>query len=91
MHVSLLHLNRLLEDNTPFKTELEVRLVDCEDPARVEFRNTLKKTDGTHSLCKLHVKMPCEVSLTYHFKLEYFIYSNLLSVDEFWVRSLANV
>ena len=97
MHVSLLHLNRLLKDDTPFKTELEVRLVDCEDLAKVEFRNTLKQTDGTHSLCKLHVltlpsrKMPCEVSLTYHFKLEYFIFSNLLSFDEFWVRGLANV
>ena len=96
MHVSLLHLNRLLKDDTPFKTELEVRLVDCEDRAKVEFRNTLKQTAGTHSLCKLHVltlppRMPCEVSLTYHFKLEYLIYSNLLSFDEFWVRGLANV
>ena len=97
MHVSLLHLNRLLKDDTPFKTELEVRLVDCEDLAKVEFRNTLKQTDGTLSLCKLYLltlpsrKMPCEVSLTYHFKLEYFIYSNLLSFDEFWVRGLANV
>ena len=45
MHVSLLHLNRLLEDDIPFKTELRVRLVDGEDLAQVEFRNTLIQTD----------------------------------------------
>ena len=92
MHVSLLHLNRLLEEH-PFKTELQVRLVDSEDLAQVEFRNTLKQTDGTHLLCKLHLTPPssnmsCAVSLTYHFKLEHFICSNLLSVDKFWVRYL---
>ena len=87
MHVSLLHLNRLLEEQ-PFKTELKVRLVDSEDLAEVEFRHTLKQTDGTHFLCRLHLTSPRAVSLTYHFKLEHFICSNLLSVDKFWVRYL---
>ena len=92
MHVSLLHLNRLLEEH-PFKIELRVRLVDVEDLAQVEFRNTLKQTDRKNLLCRLHLtppsrKMPRAVSLTYHFKLEHFICSNLLSVDKFWVRYL---
>ena len=78
MHVSLLHLNRLYEEDS-FKTELQIRLVDSEDLVQVEFRNTLKQTDGTHLLCKLYLtppssNMPRAVSLTYHFKLEYFIY-----------------
>ena len=80
MHVSLLHLNRLFEEDS-FKTELRIRLVDSEDLVQVEFRNTLKQTDGTHLLCKLHLtppssNMPRAVSLTYHFKLEHFICSN---------------
>ena len=74
MHVSLLHLNRLLGDDIPFKTGLRVRLVDDEDLARVEFRNTLKQTDRTGLLCKLHLtlpsrKMPRPVSITCHFIL----------------------
>ena len=32
MHVSLLHLNRLLKDDIKFKTELRVRLVDDRRP-----------------------------------------------------------
>ena len=88
MHVSLLHLNRLLEDNTPFKTELRVRLVDDEDLAQVEFQ-----TDRTGLLCKLHLtlpsrKMPRAVSITYHFKVEHFICLNLQSVEKFWVTYL---
>ena len=93
MHVSLLHLNRLSEDDTPFKTELRVRLVDDEDLAQVEFRNTLTRTDRTGLLCKFHLtlpsrKMPRAVSITYHFKLEHFICLNLLSVEKFWVTYL---
>ena len=93
MHVSLLHLNRLLEDDIPFKTELRVRLVDDGDLAQVEFRNTLTHTDRKGLLCKFHLtlpsrKMPLAVSITYHFKLEHFICSNLLSVEKFWVSHL---
>ena len=74
MHVSLLHLNRLLEDDILFKTELRVRLVDDKDQARVEFRNTMKQTDRTGLLCELHLtlpsrKMPGAVSITCHFIL----------------------
>ena len=70
MHVSLLHLNRLLEDDIPFKTELRVRLVDGEDLAQVEFRNTLIQTDRTRLLCKFHLTLPSRnipraVSTTY--------------------------
>ena len=86
MHVSLLHLNRLLEDDIPFKTELRVRL--GEDLAQVEFRNTLKQTDRTRLLCKFHLTLPSRkmlraVSVTYHSKLEHFICLNLLSVEKF--------
>ena len=93
MHVSLLHLNRFLKDDIPFKAGLQVRFVDGEDLAQVEFRNSLTQTGGTHLLCKLYLrspsrKMPGAVSLTYHFKLEHFICSNLPSVDKFWVRYL---
>ena len=93
MHVSLLHLNRLLEDDIPFKTELRVRLVDDKDLARVEFRNTLVQTDRTGLLCKLHLTLPSRkmsraVSITNHFVLEHFICSNLLSVENFRVSYL---
>ena len=93
MHVSLLHLNRLLEDDIPFKTELRVRLVDGEDLAQVEFRNTLIQTDRTRLLCKFHLTLPSRnipraVSTTYHSKLELFICLNPLSVEKFWVSYL---
>ena len=86
MHVSLLHLNRLLEDDIPFKTELRVRLVDDEDLARVEFRNTLKQTDRTGLLCKLHLtlpsrNMPSAVSITCHFILVMSISSFQISYE----------
>ena len=86
MNVSLLHLNRLLKDDIKFKTELRVRLVDDEDLAQVEFRNTSIHTDRMRLLCKFHLtlpsrKMPRAVSITYHFKLEHFICSILLSVE----------
>ena len=92
MHVSLLHLNRLLEGDIPFDTELRVRLVDGEDLAQVEFRNTLKHTDRTLLLCKFHLKlpsrkMPSAVSITYHFELEHFNFSNLLPVEKFCVSN----
>ena len=88
MHVSLLHLNRLLEEDFPFKTELRVRLVDGEDLAQVEFRNTLMQTDRTRLLCKFHLTLPSRkmlraVSVTYHSKLEHFICLNLLLVEKF--------
>ena len=78
MHVSLLLLNRLLEDDIPFKTELRVRLVDDGDLAQVEFRNSLTHRDRTGLLCKFHLtllsrKMARAVSVTYHFMLEHFI------------------
>ena len=93
MHVSLLHLNRLLEDDIPFKTELPVRLVDDEDLAQVEFRNSLIQTDRTGLLCKLHLTLPSRnrpraVSITNYFILEHFICSNLLSAEKFWVSYL---
>ena len=74
MHVSLLHLNRLSQDDIPFETKLRVRLVDDDDLARVEFRNSLTQTDRTGLLCKLHLtlpsrNMPRAVSITYHFVL----------------------
>ena len=86
MHISLLHLNRLLKDDIKFKTELRVLLVDDEDLAQVEFRNALIHTDRMRLLCKFHLTLPCRkmpraVSITYHFKLEHFICSNLLSVE----------
>ena len=86
MHISLLRLNRLLKDDIPFKTELRVLLVDDEDLAQVEFRNTSIHTDRTRLLCKFHLtlpsrKMPRAVSITYHFKLEHFICPNLLSIE----------
>ena len=93
MHVSLLHLNRLLEGDIPFNTELRVRFVDGEDLAQVEFRNTFKHTDRTRLLCKFHLKlpsrkMPSAVSITYHFKLEHFNCSNLLPVEKLCVSYL---
>ena len=86
MHVSLLLLNRLLEDDIPFKAELRVRLVDGEGLARVEFRNTLKQTDRTGLLCKLHLtlpsrKMPRAVSITCHFILVMSISSFQISYE----------
>ena len=93
MHVSLLHLNRLLESDIPFNTELRVRFVDGEDLAQVEFRNTFKHIDRTRLLCKFHLKlpshkMPSAVSITYHFKLEHFNCSNLLPVEKLCVSYL---
>ena len=93
MHVSFLHLNRLLEDDIPFKTEVRVRLVDDEDLAQVEFRNTLTHTDRRGLLCRFHLtlpsrKMPRAVSITNHFILEHFNCSNLLSAEKLWVRYL---
>ena len=93
MHVSFLHLNRLSEDHIPFKTELRVRLVDDDDLARVEFRNTLIQTDKTRLLCKLQLTLPSRkmlraVSITNYFRLEHFICSRLLSAEKFWVSYL---
>ena len=93
MHVSLLHLNRLLEGDIPFYATLRVRLVDGEDLAQMEFRNTLEHTDRTLLLCKFYLKlpsrkMPSAVSVTYHFKLEHFNCSNLLPVEKVCVSYL---
>ena len=48
MDVFVLHLNRLLEDNLEFKTELRVRVVKDEDLAEVEFHNldTYRKNES---------------------------------------------
>ncbi|CAH3015355.1 unnamed protein product, partial [Porites evermanni] len=84
--VNNIHL-RLLEGDIPFNTELRVRLVNGEDLAQVEFRNSLTHTDRTRLLCKFHLtlpsrKMPRAVSITYYFKLEHFDCSNLLLVEK---------
>ena len=95
MHVSLLHLNRLLEDDIPFKTELRVRLVDDGDLPRVEFRNTLIQTNRTVLWCKLHLTLPSRkmlraVSITCHFILVMSISSVQISyqLKGFWVSYL---
>ncbi|CAH3160966.1 unnamed protein product [Porites lobata] len=44
---------RLLEDE--FKTELRVRVVKYEDPAKIEFHNTLTTTGRKSLLCKFHL------------------------------------
>ena len=87
MHVSLLHLNRLSEGNIPFNAELRVCLVDGEDLAQVEFRNTCTHTGRRRLLCKFYLTLPSRkmlraVSITYHFKLEHFNCSNLLPVEK---------
>jgi len=67
MGIFVLQLNRLLEDNLEFKTELRVRVVKDEDLAEVEFRNTLTPTGRTSLLCKFHLpiqNIPREVSIT---------------------------
>ena len=96
MHVFLLHFNRLLEGDIPFNTELRIRLVDGEDLAQVEFRNTLTHTNRTRLLCKFHLKLPSRkmpraVSVTYHFKLEHLNCSNLLPVEKFPVSYLMEI
>ena len=48
-----LHLNRLLEDE--FQTELRVRVVKNEHPAKIEFHNTLPTTGGKSLLSKIHL------------------------------------
>ena len=53
MDISGLHLNRLLEDE--FQTELQVRVVKNEDPAKIEFHNTLTTTGRKSLLCKIHL------------------------------------
>ena len=53
MDISCLHLNRLLEDE--FQTELRVRVVKNEDPAKIEFHNTLTTTGRKSLLCKIHL------------------------------------
>ena len=53
MNIFGLHLNRLLEDE--FKTELRVRVVKCEDPAKIEFHNTFPTTGRKSLLCKFHL------------------------------------
>ena len=66
MDIFLLHLNRLLEDNLEFKTELRVRVVKDEDLAEVEFHNTLTPIGRKSLLCKFHLpiqKIPRAVSI----------------------------
>ena len=67
MDICVLHLNRLLEDNLEFKTELRIRVVKDEDLAEVEFQNTLTPTGRTSLLCKFHLpiqNIPRAVSIT---------------------------
>ena len=58
MDIFLLNLNRLLEDNSPFKTELRVRFVNNKDLANVEFVNTSAFTGRWVLLCRLHLTLP---------------------------------
>ena len=53
MNIFGLHLNRLLEEE--FQTELRVRVVENEDPAKIEFHNTLTTTGGKSLLSKIHL------------------------------------
>ena len=53
MDIFGLHLNRLSEDE--FQTELRVRVVKNEDPAKIEFHNTLTTTGRKSLLCKIHL------------------------------------
>ena len=67
MVIFVWRLNRLLEDNLEFKTELRVRVVKDEDLAEVEFRNSLPPTGRTSLLCKFHLpiqNIPRAVSIT---------------------------
>ena len=67
MGIFVLHLNRLLEDNLEFKTELRVRVVEDKDLAEVEFRNSLTPTGTASLLCKFHLpiqNIPRAVSIT---------------------------
>ena len=53
MNIFGLHLNRLLDDE--FKTELRVRVVKYEEPAKIEFHNTFTATGRNSLLCKFHL------------------------------------
>ena len=67
MGIFVWRLNRLLEDNLEFKTELRVRVVKDEDLAEVEFHNTSIPTGRTSLLCKFHLpiqNIPRAVSIT---------------------------
>ena len=67
MDICGFHLNRLLEDNLEFKTELLVRFVKDEDLAVVEFRNTSTPTRRNSLLCKFQLviqNIPRAVSIT---------------------------
>ena len=48
-------MNRLLEDNLEFKTELRVRVVKDEDLAEIEFHNTLTRAGRKSLLCRIHL------------------------------------
>ena len=70
MHIFLLNLNRLLEDNSPFKTELRVRFVNDKDLANVEFGSISAFAGRWFLLCRLHLTLPPQniprtVSITY--------------------------
>ena len=67
MGIFVWRLNRLLEDNLEFKTELRVRVVKEEDLAEVEFRNSLTPTGRISLLCKFYLpiqNIPRAVSIT---------------------------
>ena len=70
MDIFVLRLNRLLEDNLEFKTELRVRVVKDEDLAEVEFHNTSTPTGRTSLLCKFHLpiqNIPRAVSINCYY------------------------
>ena len=74
MDICGFHLNRLLEDNLEFKTELRVRVVKGKELAKVEFHNTSTPTGRTSLLCKFHLpiqNIPRAVSITQSAKTFY--------------------
>ena len=59
LDIFIFFANRLLE-NHPFKAELQVRLIDPQFPAGVEFRTTMEPAGRNCSLCKLYLRMPTQ-------------------------------
>ena len=52
--------NRLYEEDLPFEAHLNVRLINDQHTAQVEFRNTFQPTGRDLSLCTLHLPIPTQ-------------------------------
>ena len=88
MNIFGLHLNRLLKDE--FKTELRVRVVKNEDPAEIEFHNTLTPTGRKSLLCKIHLpiqNIPLVVS-RFRFRFQIVMLYTLISYHFFFLVSI---